>query len=145
MQIDRITSTIIDVGNSPAMSEALEVKEAARAQLEERVRLLSASNVVSMHPNAIKRYVESIEKLHKLLTSGGEIAEEAKAAFRNVIDSIVVHPTPKRADYEVDAYGRLSAIMGIDLFPTKRTNAEILAAEGHHCTENGNTGKSVSS
>ena len=30
----------------------------------------------------------------------------------------------------VDAYGRLSAIMGIDLFPTMRSAEEILTSEG---------------
>jgi site-specific DNA recombinase len=93
----------------------------------------------------IKRYVESIDKLHQALTSGEEIAEEAKSAFRNVIDSVIVHPTPKRADYEVTAYGRLAAIMGVDIFPAKRSNAEILAAEGHLGAEDGHAGKSVSS
>ena len=144
VQIDRIVTTIIETGASSAMSAKLKEKEAERAHLEERVRLLSAGNVVTMHPNVVKRYVESIDKLHEALTSG-DIAEEAKAAFRNVIDSIVVHPTPKRADYEVTAYGRLSAIMGIDVFPAKRTNAEILAAEGHLGAEDGHTEKSVSS
>jgi site-specific DNA recombinase len=145
VQIDRIVHTIIETGASTAMSMALKAKETERAQLEERVRLLSATNVVTMHPNVIKRYVEGIDKLHQALTSGDKIAEEAKAAFRNVVDSIIVHPTPKRADYEITAYGRLSAIMGVDLFPAKRTNAEILAAEGHLGAEDGHTGKSVSS
>ena len=62
-----------------------------------------------------------------------------------MIDSIIVHPTPKRAAYEVTAYGRLLAIMGIDLFPVRRTNAEILTAEGHLGTEDGHTEKSVPS
>jgi site-specific DNA recombinase len=145
VQIDRIVHTIIETGASTAMSMALKAKETERAQLEERVRLLSATNVVTMHPNVIKRYVESIDKLHQALTSGDKIAEEAKAAFRNVVDSIIVHPTPKRVDYEITAYGRLSAIIGVNLFPAKRTNAEILAAEGHLGAEDGHTGKSVSS
>ena len=99
VQIDRIVTTIIDTGASKAMSAKLKDAETERAQLEERVRLLTADNVVTMHPNVIKRYVESIDKLHQALSSGEDI--EAKAAFRNVIDSIIVHPTPKRAAYEV--------------------------------------------
>jgi site-specific DNA recombinase len=144
VQIDRIVNTIIDVGNSSAMSAALKEREAERAHLEERVRLLSADTVVEMHPAAIKRYVASIEELHRKLTSGDAV-DEAKAAFRNIIDSIIVHPTPKRADYEISAYGRLSAIMGIDLSPPRRTNAQILESEGISCIETGHTEKSVSS
>jgi len=145
VQLDRIVATILDVGASPIMSAQLKEKEAERAQLEERIRLLSADNVMSLHPTVLKTYTETIEKLHQELTTDRETAE-TRRAFRNVIDSIVVHPTGKRMPYEVDAYGRLSAIMGIDLFPVGRSGEEIIAAEGLPAySDNGHTGKSVSS
>ena len=46
------------------------------------------------------------------------------------MDSIVVQPTGYRRPYVVDAYGRLSAIMGVNLFPTARSGEEIIAEEG---------------
>jgi hypothetical protein len=51
-------------------------------------------------------------------------------AFRNLMNSIVVQPTGYRQPYVVDAYGRLSAIMGVNLFPTARSGEEIVAEEG---------------
>lgn len=92
VQLDRIVATILDVGASPIMSAQLKEKEAERAQLEERIRLLSADNVMSLHPTVLKTYTETIEKLHQELTTDRETAE-TRRAFRNVIDSIVVHPT----------------------------------------------------
>jgi hypothetical protein len=47
-----------------------------------------------------------------------------------MIDSIAVHPIAQGEPYEVSVYGRLSAMLGVDLYPTARSNAEILAAEG---------------
>jgi hypothetical protein len=38
-------------------------------------------------------------------------------------------PTKPRKPYIVDAYGRLSAIMEVELFPTIRSAQEILADE----------------
>jgi site-specific DNA recombinase len=75
VQIDRITATILDIGNSPGMSAALAEKEAERAQLEERVNLLSSTNVVSLHPNAVKAVTENIVKLRKALS--GESGEKS--------------------------------------------------------------------
>jgi site-specific DNA recombinase len=144
VQLDRIVTTIIDVGASPLMSAQLKEKEAERAQLEERLRLLSADNIMAVHPTLLKTYIDSIERLHSELVAGRE-TPEVRRAFRNVIDTIVVHETGKRMPYEVSAYGRLSAMMGINLFPKGRSSEEIIAAEGLSCSESDNTPKSVSS
>jgi hypothetical protein len=50
-------------------------------------------------------------------------------ALRNLVDSVVVHETVERRSYEVSVYGRLAAIMGVDLFPTMRTPSEIIEEE----------------
>jgi site-specific DNA recombinase len=122
---------------------SIEAKEAERVGLIERVRLLGASNVVTLHPHVLDAYRENIEKLHTALTGSADVVDpEIIAAFRNVMDSIVVVPTAYREPYMVDAYGRLSAIMGTDLFPTRRSGEEIIAAEGvspavMHATDRG--------
>jgi hypothetical protein len=52
-------------------------------------------------------------------------------AFGNIIDSIIVHPTGNAKPYDISLYARLSAVMGeFNLFPTPRSNEEIVAAEG---------------
>jgi hypothetical protein len=108
---------------------SLEAKETERVGLIERVRLLGASNVVTLHPQVIDTYRQNVEKLHGALTAE-TVDPGIVSAFRNLMDSIVVQPTGYRQPYVVDAYGRLSAIMGVNLFPTARSGAEIVAEEG---------------
>jgi hypothetical protein len=108
---------------------AMKAKESERVGLEERLRLLNASNVISLHPNVIQDYTAKIEELHQAMTEDPSDPKH-RLAFRNMIDSVVVHPTAKGERYDIDVFGRLSAILGIDLFPTKRSNAEILAEQG---------------
>jgi site-specific DNA recombinase len=132
VQIDRLVTAISDTDEPlPALLASLKTKEIERAGIEERLRLLGASsNVVSMHPNVIEDYQKNIEKLHEELSRDPGAAEN-RVAFRNMIDSVIVHPVGHREPYDISVYGRLSAIMGrADLFPTARSNKEILAAEG---------------
>jgi site-specific DNA recombinase len=140
IQIDRIVSAIADSDEPlPALLASMKAKENERAGLEERLRLLSSSNVVSLHPNVIEDYKANVERLYEAISSEPEHPGN-RVAFHSMIDSIVVHPTPAKAPYDVSVYGRLSAIMGVDLFPTARSNKEILAAEGVSCVDNGHLG-----
>jgi site-specific DNA recombinase len=141
MQIDRLVVAIRD-SDVPVHDLLPQLKplDAERAGLMERLRLIEANNnVVHLHPNVIEAYSLNVEKLHAALTLDSMSAEN-RTAFRNVIDTIVVHPTGKRMAYEFTPYGRLSAIMGVDLFPTAR---HTLEAETY--SKPGRSGKSVSS
>ena len=123
VQIDRVVNAISD-SNEPVgpLTERLKQLERERVSLAERLRLIkSQTSVVSLHPTAIKKFASSVEALHLFLNDRSEINSErgarVQAAFRNLIERIVVHPTGKRMPYEVTPYARLSAITNIDLFP----------------------------
>jgi site-specific DNA recombinase len=130
VQITRLVDSI-ENSDKPVreLMASLEAKEGERVGLIERVRLLGASNVVTLHPKVIDAYRENIERLHTAL-SLEKVDSGIITAFRNLMDSIVVQPTGYRQPYIVDAYGRLSAIMGVNLFPTVRSGEEIVAKEG---------------
>jgi hypothetical protein len=116
-----------------AMMERLNKLEAERATLAEKLRAIeSEGNVITLHPAAIDKFASSIEALHDGLSQATDPAAVAgyRAAFRNVFDRFVVHPTPKRHPYEVTPYARLSAIMGLELFPKLRSAQEMLAEQG---------------
>jgi site-specific DNA recombinase len=133
VNIDRIVSAIEDSDEPVSgLLEKLKAREAERVALAERVRLLGASHVVTLHPNVINDYLAAINELHKALTEAPDDAKN-RMAFANIIDSVVVHPTAYRENYDISVFGRLSAVMGIDLFPTKRSNKKILAEEGVSC------------
>jgi site-specific DNA recombinase len=131
VRLQRITNTILDVGNSPTMSEALQAQEAKKAGLEVRLsQIKAAGNVVALHPSAVSEYRSNYRKVHDLLTRNPD-DPEGRQGFRNMVNSIVVRPTDYRKPYSVSVYGRLSAMLGgVDLFPTRRSNEEILAEEG---------------
>jgi site-specific DNA recombinase len=129
-QIDRLVAAISDSDEPlPALLAALKTKEAERVGLEEVLRLLGAGNVVSLHPKVIKDYQENVEKLHRSLALNPDDAE-SRVAFRSIIDSVLVHPTPKGAPYDVGVYGRLASILGVDIFPTLRSNDEMYSGKG---------------
>jgi site-specific DNA recombinase len=133
VNIDRLVSAIEDSDEPVSqLMEKLKAREAERVALAERVRLLGASHVVTLHPNAINDYLAAIKQMNEALTEDPDGAKN-RMAFSNIIESVIVHPTPYRAPYDISVFGRLSAIMGVDLFPTMRSNKEILAEEGVSC------------
>ena len=130
VQIARLVDAISDgEGDAKAAVKAITEKEVELVALTERVRLLAASNIVTLHPHVVDAYGKNIERLHAAL-SEDIVGAEVVHAFRNLMDCIVVQPTGYREGYVIDAYGRLPAIMGIDLFPTMRSAEEILTSEG---------------
>jgi DNA invertase Pin-like site-specific DNA recombinase len=134
VQIDRIVTAISD-SDAPvkALVDKLKTLEFERAGLVEKVRLIEAEgNVVTLHPAAIDRFSDAMEEMHTALTSDIDIKQLApfRAAFRNTFERIVVHPTAKMKPVEVTPYTRISAIMGLELFPKMRSTAEMLAEQG---------------
>ena len=131
------------------LTQALLVDD-SRSPLDFLKRLIEAEggdNVVSLHPAAIDKFAVNIERIHAALTGPLDVAAMApfQAAFRNIFERVVVHPTGKRMPYEVSPYARLTAIMGVELFPKVRSTKEMLAEQGVACTDFDGPGKSVSS
>lgn len=147
IKMDRLVHALTD-SDTPVEQITPQFKplEMERVSLTERLRLIEAeTNVVDLHPGVIDAYVANVEKLHKSLAES-PTAPENRAAFRNLISHIVIHPTGKRMPYEFTPYGRLGAIMGIDLFPSARTMTEMLAEQGvTSCDESGDPNRDVSS
>lgn len=130
LQIARITLAITESDEPlPALIEAMKAKEAERARLAERVKILTApTNVVSLHPNFVTQYKKLIANLHAdLAANPGDL--DFRASFRNVIDSVVVHPTPVGGSYDIELFGRVAAMLGVEP-PKPRSREEIIAAEG---------------
>jgi site-specific DNA recombinase len=144
VQIDRLVEAIRD-GSVPVKSlvDQLKPLEAERVGLEERLRLVEQQgNVVSLHPKAVDAFAANVDKLCVALEAG-TTEPGIRAAFQNVIDSVVVHPTARRMPYEFTPYARLGALAGVDLFPGKRTPEEILQSEGvaNFATDNRDTAR----
>jgi site-specific DNA recombinase len=131
MQIKKLVRLLDEEEDMPKeLLASLRAKEIERKGLEERIRLLAAeSNVTTLHPNVINAFGKSIETLHAKLKRNPN-DPECRMAFGNIIDGIIVHPTGYDAPYDISLYARLSAVIGVELFPVPRTTKEIVAAEG---------------
>jgi site-specific DNA recombinase len=119
VQIDRLVAAIRD-SDTPVTELTTQLKplDAERVGLQERLRLIEAESIVTLHPNVLDAYRINVDRLHQALTSEG-LTPENRAAFRDLVDSIVVHPTGFGEPYEFTPYGRLGALMGVDLFPSR--------------------------
>jgi site-specific DNA recombinase len=135
VQIDRIV-TAISESDDPVrvLVDKLKTLESERASLAEKVRLIEAEgNVVTLHPTTIDKFGTAMEEMHAALSDVDfDVKQLApfRAAFRNTFERIVVHPTGKMKPCEVTPYARLSAIMGLELFPKMRSTTEMLAEQG---------------
>jgi hypothetical protein len=115
---------------SPTLLKELQVKEAQLASAKERLRLGEAeTNVVTIHPNIAGTIRAKFEELATALLNDPN-DPVARATFRGVMDSFIVHPTPKRAPYEVSPVTKIDVLLGVNLFPKVRTTDEILREQG---------------
>lgn len=132
IQISRLADAIAN-GNMPIKEVMASIEEKSRERdgLVERLRLMKASNpdsnVIAL-PSVAAAYLEAVESVNTGLITD-VITPDIVMAFQNIIDSIVVQPTGYKKGYEIDVYGRKSAIMGINLFPPKRSTEELLIEE----------------
>jgi site-specific DNA recombinase len=152
VEIARLVDATMKMNNPPdEFYKKIESKEVERASLDERLRQLggaAGSNNLLQFPTSSPKfkdiYRKSVLEVHRAMTKKPD-TPESRVAFRNLIDSIVVHPTAKRMPYEFTPYARIAAIQGLNLFPSRRTTKEVIAAQGLSYSDITNTGKSVSS
>jgi site-specific DNA recombinase len=137
VEIARLVDATMKMENPPAeFYSKIEAKEIERASLDERLRQLGGSagtnNLLPFpigSPKFKDIYRKSVFEVHRAMTKKPD-TPESRTAFRNLIDSIVVHPTAKRMPYEFTPYARIAAIQGLNLFPPCRTTKEVIEAQG---------------
>jgi hypothetical protein len=130
VQIGRLVALIDDDTPIEEVKANIRAKEMERVALREKLRLLGAgSNVIELQPTSMTDFARKVETLADLLRRNPEDAA-CRAALANVVDRVLVHPTPKKAPYELSLYARLSAVRNVELFPRQRTDREIVAEEG---------------
>lgn len=137
VEIARLVDATMKMASPPAeFYRKIESKEVERASLDERLHQLggaAGTNNLLQFPIGSPKfkdiYRKSVTEVYRAMTKRPD-TPESRAAFRNLIDSIVVHPTAKRMPYEFTPYARIAAIQGINLFPPRRSTKEVIAAQG---------------
>jgi site-specific DNA recombinase len=131
LAIDRVVGLILRdvITEQEAGAELVKLRQ-EKATYEERLRLIEAEkNVVELHPTGMAGFKTALKKLNDVLRNPAD--PRFKDLFRNLIDTIVIHPTAPRAPYEVSPFVRWGALVGgISLEPRTFTAAQVLQEEG---------------
>jgi DNA invertase Pin-like site-specific DNA recombinase len=136
VQIDRIVAAISMIEDEPveALVEKLKVLRVEKASLQHKLDLVDAhTNVVSLHPAAITKFSEAVKKVHAALTGDTPETElpPFRNAFFNMVHSIVVYPTPKRAEPIAEAFFRVAAVTGgLKINPEAPSIEQMLEEQG---------------
>lgn len=131
LAIDRIVGLLLRevITEQEASAELVRLRQ-EKATFEERVRLIEAEkNVVTLHPTGMRAFQTALKELNEVLRNPADA--RFQNLFRSLVDTIVVHPTAKRAPYEVSPFVRWGALVGgISLAPKQYTAAQVLEEEG---------------
>lgn len=110
--------------------------EAEQATIEaELARSDTSAEVIALHPQAIRRYLDQIDSLRQALASSrGSNVEPGSpaAAMRALILAVVVHPTERKGPVDIEIRGRLADLLKTaDLPPQARlSGGSMVAADG---------------
>jgi hypothetical protein len=131
LKIERLVDLVSD-GDIPmeTAKEKLRALEAERVRRAERVKQLKAVCLTRVLRSdfLVEDYRKKVDQLHECLERDPH-STEGRIAFGDMVESVVVHPTDKGEDYKVSVYGKLSSLIGGELFPTLRSNEKIFADE----------------
>jgi hypothetical protein len=132
IKLHRLGDAIENGGDSvKSLLDRIAPLEAERSGLTERLRLLEAESRVQLHPNAADNWRDSLGRLYEALTKeGATIGPRTLAAFRNVYDSVIVHPVARNEPYKFSTYLRAESAMGVDHSPPIRSAKQILEEQG---------------
>ncbi|MGY4282168.1 site-specific DNA recombinase [Bradyrhizobium sp. LM2.7] len=123
-EIERLSYAIANSRRKPdELLKRIDECDVERESVEERLRLLGGGgkNVIGFdHPKFGDRYRSEVRRLVTALKTNPN-AIETRAAFRNFIECIVVHPVRKRMPYEYTPYLNSSALYGKNLSPENRS------------------------
>jgi hypothetical protein len=99
-------------GNTKRNVRAATGKEAYRPEI-----VSVAEPVVILQPAAVDRYLSKANDLSGALRSGSTLANnELTASVRDLIEVTIVQPTPAGVAPDVEARGRIAALLGLDCF-----------------------------
>jgi site-specific DNA recombinase len=130
LRIKQLVAMSADLSDVEEITAEIKAKEAERVALRERLRLLGQGSKVLTIPDAtMSVFGKNVEKLVKLIRRNPDDSE-CRLALENLIDCVLVHPTPKKRPYELSLYARVSAVGNLELFPAVRTHEKIVAEEG---------------
>ena len=135
-EIDRLVDAIA-TGSAPAAAvgkRLAALEEEQRALVAEAASVESTVDVVTLHPAAVARYLAQVEDLAGVLAASGDLSTgSAAASFREIVESVIVHPVPARASLEIEVRGFLAALTNDrGMKPACRLSGDQVVAEDRY-------------
>ncbi len=132
--LGRMVDAICDGSATGAtIGDRMKVAEAEKAGIEVELAAALPPDVVELHPRAVDRYLSLIQDLSGTLHEGGGVSTgSAASAFRNLVESVTVHPVAARAPLDIEIRGYLAELTSEPgLKPSGRHSGfEVVAEEG---------------
>ncbi|MBY6242805.1 recombinase family protein [Methylosinus sp. Sm6] len=133
-QISRMVEAIAQGGAAFAQLR-LKLEDLDRERRDLAASLAAAAapaNVVALHPHAVASFQKMLEALAAELDAGASPIEHA--AFRQLVETIIVHPAARGEEPRVEIVGKLAAILdlsglGAPAADRNGTNGGFLVAE----------------
>jgi len=108
-KLDGIINALADGFRASGLQGQLDSLEARRIALSAKL-LAPAPVLPRLHPNLAQVYREKVERLQELLQAGPDGAE-ALEAVRDLIERIVLTPSPDGRGFEVELLGEIAAMI----------------------------------
>jgi site-specific DNA recombinase len=131
-EIDRAVKAIVN--GTLLEEEGGKLLPPLRARRDELKAMLAAAvepNVISLHPKLVERYLRDIDKLaetiNRRIAGGGN--EQLVAAFRDLVNEVIVQPSPAGKPVGITVRGKLSRMTEHAVFPNFRIRGGSLVAE----------------
>jgi site-specific DNA recombinase len=110
VKINRIVDAIVDGFASEEMKPKLTEMSNRKTHLIKEMQVAEEPNVVEMHPNLPEVYQSRIDALHEALNHE-DSRQKAATILRTLIDKIVIHPKPKRGEFDIEFHGDIAALL----------------------------------
>ncbi len=105
--------------------------DAEVARLEAELSEAPPLTATEIHPAAVGKYLKVVGELAQNLGDArNDPQSDLMNSFRELVDAVIVHPSPPHEAIELEIKGKLSALLGetIDLPPERRKMAKSLVA-----------------
>jgi len=105
--------------------------EAEQDRLEAELAVAPSADTVAVHPQAAERYRAKVAQIHAALKTGDKAGHDAIRLLRELIDHIVVTPTPRPVGLQV--VGNLAALL-VSSGPVPEVTELMVAGAGFEPT-----------
>jgi len=100
-------------------------------EIERALAVAQSPDTIKLHPQAAARYRAKVADIHAAIRSGDPAAFEAITLVRDLIDHILVIPTPKPDPVGLEVVGSLAALLSENPQGTKVAESLVAGAARH--------------